>query len=765
MLGKSFRRCAVPKSPKKPLAPRVARQLREAGWLAAVGLAVYLGMILLSYHPGDPGWSRTGLDQAVANSGGHFGAWLADLLLYLFGISAWWWVALSLVLVWWGYRNIGEAATENEHRHGLSITLIGFLLVLLTSSALEALRFHSKKAELPLLAGGALGGALARLVQTVFGFDGGTVLLLLAWGAGLSLFTGLSWIVLAEKLGASIETGLSQTWLHWQAWRDRRAGVVAVTEREEVVSKERKRMVKEPPVRIEAPPPAIVKSERVQEERQERLFQDLPNEQRPPLRLLDEPAATTTQIDQANLEATSRLIERKLREFGVEVKVLAAYPGPVITRYEVEPASGVKGSQITNLAKDLARALSLVSIRVVETIPGKNCMGLELPNTQRQIVRLTEILSAKVYNDNASPLTLAMGKDISGNPIVADLGKMPHVLVAGATGSGKSVAINAMILSLLYKSTPEDVRLIMVDPKMLELSSYEGIPHLLAPVVTDMKLAASALTWCVGEMDKRYRLMSALGVRNIAGLNQKVKEAEKAGQPLTNPFSITPENPERLTTMPYIVVVIDELADLMMVAGKKVEELIARLAQKARASGMHLVLATQRPSVDVITGLIKANIPTRVAFQVASRIDSRTILDQQGAESLLGQGDMLFLPPGHGHPTRVHGAFVSDDEVHRVCAWLKELGPPQYDEAVLANPEEEEGEDADASDAEADALYDDAVAYVLKSRRASISSVQRQLRIGYNRAARLIEAMEHAGLVSSMQTNGNREVLGPRSDD
>jgi len=764
MLGKPSRRCAVPKFPRKPLAPRVTRQLREAWWLAAVGLAVYLGMILLSYHAADPGWSHTGMDRAVANTGGHFGAWLSDLLLYLFGLSAWWWVALSLFLVWWGYRNIGEAAAASEHRHGLGITLTGFLLVLLTSSALEALRFHGGKAELPLRAGGALGDALARLVQTVFGFDGGTVLLLLAWGAGISLFIGVSWIFLAEKLGTGIEAGFSRAFGAMQAWRDRRAGREALNEREEVVSKERKRMVKEPPVRIEAPPPAIVKSERVQAERQERLFHDPHDDPRPPLRLLDEPPATTTQIDQAGLEATSRLIERKLREFGVEVKVLAAYPGPVITRYEVEPASGVKGSQITNLAKDLARALSLVSIRVVETIPGKNCMGLELPNSQRQVVRLTEILSAKVYNDNASPLTLAMGKDISGNPIVADLGKMPHVLVAGATGSGKSVAINAMILSLIYKATPEEVRLIMVDPKMLELSSYEGIPHLLAPVVTDMKLAASALTWCVGEMDKRYRLMSSLGVRNIASLNQKVKEAEKAGQPLTNPFSITPESPERLTTMPYIVILIDELADLMMVAGKKVEELIARLAQKSRASGMHLVLATQRPSVDVITGLIKANIPTRVAFQVASRIDSRTILDQQGAESLLGQGDMLYLPPGHGHPTRVHGAFVSDDEVHRVCAWLKELGPPQYDEAVLSNPEDESGEDADANDAEADLLYDDAVAYVLKSRRASISSVQRQLRIGYNRAARLIEAMERAGLVSPMQTNGNREVIAPRND-
>jgi S-DNA-T family DNA segregation ATPase FtsK/SpoIIIE len=762
MLGKSSRRCAVSKPVRKPLAPRVSALLREVWWLAAVGLALYLGMILLTYHIADPGWSRIGGDQAVLNAGGPFGAWLSDLLLYLFGASTWLWVVLSLFFVWWGYRRIGEQ--ESEHQNGVLITLIGFLLVLLSSSTLEAMRFHSLPMQLPLTTGGALGDSLSHLVQGVFGFDGGTVLLLLTWGAGFSLFTGISWLEMAEKVGAGLEALFKFLVDTWQAKRDRKAGLEATSERDESVRQERKRMRKEPPIRIEAPVAVIEKSERVQEERQDLLFRDAPDTQRPPLRLLDEPTQNTAQVDQASLEATSRLIERKLREFGVEVKVLAAYPGPVITRYEVEPASGVKGSQITNLAKDLARALSLVSIRVVETIPGKNCMGLELPNSQRQIVRLSEILSAKVYNDNASPLTMAMGKDISGNPIVADLGKMPHVLVAGATGSGKSVAINAMILSLIYKSTAQDVRLIMIDPKMLELSTYEGIPHLLAPVVTDMKLAASALNWCVGEMDKRYRLMSALGVRNIAGFNQKIRDAEKAGQPLSNPFSITPEDPERLSTLPFIVVLIDELADLMMVAGKKVEELIARLAQKARASGIHLVLATQRPSVDVITGLIKANIPTRVSFQVTSRIDSRTILDQQGAESLLGQGDMLYLPPGHGVPTRLHGAFVSDDEVHRVTAWLKELGPPQYDESILESPDEESDEDAPDKSAEADPLYDDAVAYVLKSRRASISAVQRQLRIGYNRAARLVEAMENAGLVSSMQSNGNREVIAPRHD-
>jgi S-DNA-T family DNA segregation ATPase FtsK/SpoIIIE len=766
MFAKNSRRGAASRTVvrKKTLAPRMVALLREAWWLAAVGLGLYLGMILMTYTPRDPGWSRTGTGDTISNAGGEFGAWLSDLLLYLFGLSAWAWVGLALFLIWWGYRRIGEPRDESEHHHGLSITLTGFLLFQLCSSALEAMRFHSLRITLPLGPGGALGDALSTLVQRIFGFDGGTVILLLAWGAGLSLFTGLSWLTLAERVGTWLERISVAALNAWHTHRDRKAGLEAISEREEVVREERKRMRKEAPVKIEPPPVIIEKSERVNAERQTFLFHDTPDSMRPPLRLLDEASVAATQIDGAGLEATSRLIERKLREFGVEVQVLAAYPGPVITRYEIEPASGVKGSQITNLAKDLARSLSVVSIRVVETIPGKSCMGLELPNTQRQVVRLSEILSAKVYNDNPSPLTLAMGKDISGNPIVADLAKMPHVMVAGATGSGKSVAINAMILSLIYKATPEDVRLIMVDPKMLELSAYEGIPHLLAPVVTDMKLAASALNWCVGEMDKRYRLMSALGVRNIASLNQKLAEAQKAGQPLTNPFSITPENPERLEHMPYIVVLIDELADLMMVAGKKVEELIARLAQKARAAGIHLVLATQRPSVDVITGLIKANIPTRVAFQVASRIDSRTILDQQGAESLLGQGDMLYLPPGHGVPTRVHGAFVSDDEVHRVCAWLKELGPPQYDEGVLASADEEEGGEDGDNDAEADPLYDEAVAYVLKSRRASISSVQRQLRIGYNRAARLIEAMERAGLVSPMQSNGNREVIAPRSE-
>jgi len=485
----------------------------------------------------------------------------------------------------------------------------------------------------------------------------------------------------------------------------------------------------------------------------------------PTLDLLEPASGEIEPVSEEHLNETGQLIEQRLQEFKVPVTVVGASAGPVITRFEVEPALGVRGSQIVGLMKDLSRGLGLTSIRVVETIPGKTCMGLELPNAKRQMIRLSEILEDDVYRTSKSNLTIAMGKDIVGNPVVTDLARAPHMLVAGTTGSGKSVAINAMILSLLYKAKPEDVRLIMIDPKMLELSVYEGIPHLLAPVVTDMKLASNALNWCVGEMEKRYRLMSAVGVRNLQGFNQKIRNTEAAGKKLTNPFSLTPDAPEPLSTLPLIVVVIDELADLMMVAGKQIEQLIARLAQKARAAGIHLILATQRPSVDVITGLIKANIPTRVAFQVSSKIDSRTILDQMGAESLLGAGDMLFLPPGTGYPQRVHGAFVADDEVHRVVEHLKQFGEPEYEEGILSGPTSEGGGAQDlfgeTPDAEADPLYDEAVAFVVRTRRASISSVQRQLRIGYNRAARLVEQMEAAGLVSSMSNNGNREVLAP----
>jgi S-DNA-T family DNA segregation ATPase FtsK/SpoIIIE len=522
------------------------------------------------------------------------------------------------------------------------------------------------------------------------------------------------------------------------------------------------------PFKIEPQMVSVPKSERAEKERQNPLFKDLPSESGlPPLGLLDDapPAQETVAVE--TLEFTSRLIEKKLSDFGVEATVVAAYPGPVVTRYEIEPATGVKGSQIVNLARDLARSLSLTSIRVVETIPGKNYMALELPNPKRQIVRLTEILGSKVYNDSSSSLTVALGKDIAGKPVIADLAKMPHLLVAGTTGSGKSVGINATILSLLYKADPDDVRLILIDPKMLEMSVYEGIPHLLAPVVTDMRQAGHALNWAVNEMERRYKLMSKLGVRNLAGYNAKILEAAKREEHIPNPFSIMPDNPEPLDKLPTIVIIIDELADLMMVVGKKVEELIARIAQKARAAGIHLILATQRPSVDVITGLIKANIPTRIAFQVSSKIDSRTILDQMGAETLLGMGDMLYMPPGTGLPIRVHGAFVSDEEVHRVVKHLHTTGEPNYIDGILEGGTlEEGGGGADGMPAgegggESDALYDQAVQVVLKNRRASISLVQRHLRIGYNRAARLLEQMEQSGVVSPMQSNGNRDILVP----
>jgi S-DNA-T family DNA segregation ATPase FtsK/SpoIIIE len=596
------------------------------------------------------------------------------------------------------------------------------------------------------------------------GFNGGTLLLIALFAIGWSLFTGMSWLRLMERVGAGIERLIASLRQRRDARRDREIGAVALEEREQFVEAARESIEDREPVVVVPAMVDVPKSERVVKEKQKPLFQDMPDSPLPPLALLEDAPSAQEQVSPETLEFTSRLIERKLADFGVSVKVLAAYPGPVITRFEIEPAIGVKGAQIVNLMKDLARALSVVSIRVVETIPGKSFMGLELPNAKRQIVRLVELLSSTTYNDTASPLSLALGKDIAGKPVIVDLARMPHLLVAGTTGSGKSVAVNAMILSLLYKAEPRQVRLILIDPKMLELSVYEGIPHLLAPVVTDMKLAANALHWCVGEMERRYRLMSTLGVRNLSGYNARVVEAKKAGEPLTNPFTLTPESPEPIEEMPLIVVVIDELADLMMVTGKKIEELIARIAQKARAAGIHLILATQRPSVDVITGLIKANIPSRIAFQVASKVDSRTILDQMGAETLLGQGDMLYLPPGTGHPQRVHGAFVADTEVHRVVEHLKAQGGPQYLDGILdsgVSGNGDEGVMIDAGDAEADPMYDQAVAVVLKTRRPSISLVQRHLRIGYNRAARLIEQMERAGLVSAMQTNGNRDVLVP----
>ncbi len=743
--------------------------IKEAWWLGLVLVGLYITVILFTYHADDSSWSHMAPDGSVIrNSGGSVGAWVSDLMLYVFGFSAWWWAVLAFYAMWFVYLKL-EVVDQSE-KPFLLFNFIGFALLLVASSALEAGHLVSLPASLPLAPGGMLGEAVDAGLRSLFGYTGSSMLLLLMFVVGFSLFTGWSWIMITEKFGALLITSYEFISLKWQDWQDRKAGKVVEIERTEYVESERKRAVHREPVQIEAPVLEIVQSARVQKEKQVPLFDSHPDTPLPPIHLLDEPSGTVELPSAETLDFTSRLIERKLMDFGIEVKVLTALPGPVITRYELEPAAGVKGSQVTNLVKDLARALSVVSVRVVETIPGKTCMGLEIPNPKRQIVYLSEIMGSQAYADIHSPLAISLGKDIGGKPAVADLAKMPHVLVAGTTGSGKSVAINALILSLLYKADASQVRMILIDPKMLELSVYEGIPHLLAPVVTDMRQAANALNWCVAEMERRYKLMSMLGVRNLAGYNLKIKDADKAGEKIPHPFSLTPDDPEPLDEMPLIVVVIDELADLMMVVGKKVEELIARLAQKARASGIHLVLATQRPSVDVITGLIKANVPTRISFQVSSKIDSRTILDQMGAEALLGQGDMLYMPPGTGYPMRIHGAFVSDQEVHKVVNYLKAQGEPNYIEGILTNEAEEGGGDfiggsaSGEGGAEVDPLYDEAVGIVLKTRRASISSVQRQLRIGYNRAARLIEDMERAGLVSAMQSNGNREVLAPHHE-
>lgn len=745
--------------PRKPMPPKVQGLLRETSWIFSAIAALGLMLILASYNATDPSWWHSG-KSVTQNIGGLLGAYSADLLYAVLGYSAWWLVFYACVHTYYSYYHLDEIS-ETDHRPKL-IRHIAFFVLILTSSSLESVRLHSLDYRLPEHAGGIIGTLTGNAMTQLLGFTGGTLVLLVLIALSWSLYTGISWLSIAEATGAKLE----QSWLALRAYienrRIKRAGATAIRQREEIVQVEKQRYQHQEPIIIETPTPTIIKSERVEIEKQAPLFADMPDTPLPPLHLLDPASPAVESLTADTLEFTSRLIERKLNEFNVQARVVAALPGPVITRYEIEPASGVKGSQVLNLAKDLARALSVVSIRIVETIPGKTTMALEIPNPKREIVRLSEILEAKIYHDNHSPLTMAMGKDIAGNPVVADLAKMPHVLVAGTTGSGKSVAINAMILSLLYKADATQVRLILVDPKMLELSIYDGIPHLLAPVVTDMRQAAAALNWCVAEMERRYKLMSALGVRNVAGYNQKIAEAIKAGTPITHPFSLNPANPEPLEHLPLIVVVIDELADLMMVVGKAVEQLIARLAQKARAAGVHLILATQRPSVDVITGLIKANVPTRVAFQVSSKIDSRTILDQMGAEALLGQGDMLYLPPGTGYPQRVHGAFVADHEVHKVVDYLKQMGEPNYIEGILDTPEEKEaaGGGEGGGDAEADALYDEAVALVLRTRRPSISAVQRHLRIGYNRAARLIEAMESAGLVTPMQHNGNREMIG-----
>ncbi|MBT9487442.1 MAG: DNA translocase FtsK 4TM domain-containing protein [Rubrivivax sp.] len=742
---------------------------RQRLWLAAGAVLWLLGLLALAtHHPGDAAFTTSGAGAALHNAAGRLGAVGADIAYFLFGFSAWWWLPVT-ARVW-----LSALARHLRGEAGAALhpgVWAGCVLLLCASCALEWTRLYQVEPHLPGHAGGVLGYTLGPLSMTWLGFAGSGVLWIVCLVLGSALALRFSWVQAADALGTWIDSWRDRRQERAEAAEDRRIGEQLQRERERVVAEVQHELPEHPPIVIEAPVLEVPKSERVAKERQKPLFVELADTRLPQVDLLDAAPVRQESVTPDTLAMTSRLIEKKLKDFGVEVRVVAASPGPVITRYEIEPATGVKGSQIVGLAKDLARSLSLISIRVVEVIPGKNYMALELPNARRQTIRLAEILGSQVYNDAQSMLTMGLGKDIVGNPMVADLAKMPHCLVAGTTGSGKSVGINAMILSLLYKAEARDVRLILIDPKMLEMSVYEGIPHLLAPVVTDMKQAANALNWCVGEMERRYKFMSKLGVRQLSGYNRKLDDAAAKGEKIANPFSLTPEQPEPLERLPHIVVVIDELADLMMVVGKKIEELIARLAQKARAAGIHLILATQRPSVDVITGLIKANIPTRLSFQVSSKIDSRTILDQMGAEALLGQGDMLYLTPGAGVPVRVHGAFVSDDEVHRVVEYLKTQGEPNYIEGILEGGVLEGDGDAAGNtapgggDAESDPMYDQAVGIVLQHRKASISLVQRHLRIGYNRAARLLEQMEKSGLVGALASNGSRELIVPKRDE
>ena len=757
-------------------APRTgaARFGHEIGLVVGLLALVFWLLALSSYSAQDAAWSTSGTrgDRLVANWAGRFGAWLADGSYFMLGFSVWWCVAAG-VRAWiaslarWmrGGEPVVGAASPAARR---ALFWGGLALLMSASTALEWSRLYRLEALLPGHAGGVLGYIVGPASVKWLGFTGSGLLGIVVLVLGAALVFRFSWGHVAEVLGARIDTLVRSRLARREVAKDVAVGRKAARERAVVVLEERTESEEHHPAPVQIIEPVLAdvpQSARVVKERQKPLFTEMPDSKLPLVDLLDGPLLRQETVAPETLEMTSRLIEKKLKDFGVEVRVVAAMPGPVITRYEIEPATGVKGSQIVGLAKDLARSLSLVSIRVVETIPGKNYMALELPNAKRQSIRLSEILGSQVYHEAKSMLTMGLGKDIVGNPVVADLAKMPHVLVAGTTGSGKSVGINAMILSLLYKAEARDVRLLMIDPKMLEMSVYEGIPHLLAPVVTDMKQAAHGLNWCVAEMERRYKLMSKLGVRNLAGYNVKIDEAKAREEFIYNPFSLTPESPEPLQRLPHIVVIIDELADLMMVVGKKIEELIARLAQKARAAGIHLILATQRPSVDVITGLIKANIPTRIAFSVGSKIDSRTILDQMGAEALLGMGDMLYMASGTGLPIRVHGAFVSDEEVHRVVNYLKEQGEPDYIEGVLeGGTVDGDGDlsgDGGGDGGEKDPMYDQAVEVVLKDRKASISYVQRKLRIGYNRSARLLEDMEKAGLVSGLTTSGQREVLVP----
>ena len=760
------------KAQSEGLSDELKRRLREAGALLLLPLALYLLVCLLSYNDQDPSWGHMGIAERATNFGGSIGANIANLLRYIFGLVSYFFPLLLLALGIQVLRARGERLVAPWEP---SLRLIGFVFFFITGPALVYLNVDSP--VLPEGPGGIVGKWVGHGLHSALGDKGAPLLLLAMFLIAVTLATGLSWFKLMDLTGQGVVRMGG-----WFGGKVRRAPEViaarnARAEREVVKKADAIKQARREPVRIETPVPMVVKSDRASRENQIPLFTGASmNGEVPPLSLLDEAPPQGPGYSEETLEVLSRQVELKLKDFRIEARVMGVYPGPVITRFELEPAAGVRGSQVSSLDKDIARGLSVVSVRVVDVIPGKNVIGLEIPNTKKQIVYLSEILRSEKYDQMKSPLALALGKDIGGKAVVTDLAKMPHLLVAGTTGSGKSVAVNAMVLSLLYKASPKDVRMIMIDPKMLELSVYEGIPHLLAPVVTDMKEAANALRWCVAEMERRYKLMAAVGVRNLGGFNKKVKDAENSGQPLLDPlFRANPDMPgmvaEPLEPLPHIVIIIDEFADMMMIVGKKVEELIARLAQKARAAGVHLILATQRPSVDVITGLIKANIPTRIAFQVSSKIDSRTILDQSGAEALLGHGDMLYLPPGTATPERVHGAFVDDHEVHNVVEWLRAQGAPNYITGVLEEvqstsvgkiindsglPQDAEG-DGDSDNA----LYDRAVRVVTETRRASISGVQRHLRIGYNRAARLVEQMEQDGIVSSPQHNGNREVLAP----
>lgn len=750
----------------------VVRSLREGALWVFGSLALILWVALFTYDPSDPGFTQASGSGEVNNAIGRVGALTADLLFNLFGRPAYLFTVMVFYLGWMIFREHKTQQPLTKVDYALRIG--GFLATLVSSCALASL--HFSPVGFRETAGGIIGQVVGGGMESLMKLLGASTFLFFLWIASVSVFLGISWLGVMDRIGKWSLIGWEWGKAKAIELRDKAEGRRKQAARQDTLEAEKKRTAGRTPPRIEPVMPALEKSARAERERQVPLFEPPEAAELPPLSLLDDPPDQKQGYSDESLEAMSRLVELKLLDFGIEVEVVAVSPGPIITRFELDPAPGVKVSQISNLAKDLARSLSVQSVRVVEVIPGKSFVGLEIPNENRELVTLGEILKSKAYDDLGSPLTLALGKDIGGHSVVADLSRMPHLLIAGTTGSGKSVAINAMVLSLLYKAKPEHVRMIMVDPKMLELSVYQGIPHLLTPVVTDMKEAANALRWCVAEMDRRYRLMAALGVRNIGGYNRKVKDAIASGKPIPDPTWSPPpledeDNPLEhppLTPLPFIVVIVDEIADLMLVVGKKIEELIARIAQKARASGIHMLLATQRPSVDVITGLIKANIPCRIAFQVSAKVDSRTILDQMGAETLLGHGDMLYLPPGTSVPIRVHGAFVADHEVHAVVRNLKKSGSPRYIDEILQAPASPTpglaGIDAPAGasmDAEEDPLYDQAVQIVVETRKASISGVQRRLKIGYNRAARMVESMEQAGLVGPLQTNGTREILVP----